>query len=409
MKFKIVTIFIALILFIAQPVNISKADLASDLLKKAQELAEKQKIKGKKLEAFILSNIITVDYEGKEQTYKFNKDITYNVYENSKVIGDGTWAIKGLTKSSIKLSGYRDIYFQIYSSKDRISTLINLKRKSDGQTNRKILKISSLNNFEEQLAKSKIKKEKKKLVKKEEEKLTEEKAAEAKKLTEKKVAEAKKLLLLSPEKKLEIAQQFLENVKTFVKLYPDEFDTIKIFEFILATRPIIEGTLDDKLKEDLKLFIEFTNKSKQFVKYQDEIEKNIKNGLSHKKAVVAVKKEEKKEVIKKEERKEEKINKSNIKNKNDLSKYLIENGLVYINNDGSTAKFIFFQNGKGTHQNRIKKIGITWKVENKNIFRWQDTEFLKRGIGFASVTLDFDSDLINMVLSDGAKYMFKIK
>ena len=292
MKFKIVTIFIALILFIAQPVNISKADLASDLLKKAQELAEKQKIKGKKLEAFILSNIITVDYEGKEQTYKFNKDITYNVYENSKVIGDGTWAIKGLTKSSIKLSGYRDIYFQIYSAKDRISTLTNLKKKNDGQTNRKILKISSLDDFEEQLANSKTKKEKKKVKK--------------------------------------------EEVKKKVK------------------------------KEEVKKKVK-----------KEEIRKNISV--------------------------------ADINNKNDLSKYLIENGLVYINNDGSTAKFIFFQNGKGTHQNRIKKIGITWKVENKNIFRWQDTEFLKRGIGFASVTLDFDSDLINMVLSDGAKYMFKIK
>ena len=165
MRFKIGTIFIALIFFIVQPVNISKADLAGDLLKKAQELAEKQKIKGKKLEAFILSNIITVDYEGKKQTYKFNKDITYNVYENSKVIGDGTWAIKGLTKSSIKLSGYRDIYFQIYSAKDRISTLTNLKRKSDGQTNRKILKISSLDDFEKQLANPKTKKEKKKVEK----------------------------------------------------------------------------------------------------------------------------------------------------------------------------------------------------------------------------------------------------
>jgi len=61
------------------------------------------------------------------------------------------------------------------------------------------------------------------------------------------------LASIPPEKKLEIAQQFLENVKTFVKLYPDEFDTIKIFEFILATRPIVEGTLDDKLKEDLAI------------------------------------------------------------------------------------------------------------------------------------------------------------
>ena len=113
-------------LIITQPV---KADLASDILKKAQQLADKKKINGKKLEAFILSNTITVDYEGKEQTYKFNKDITYEVYENTKIIGDGTWAIKGLSKSSIKLSGYRDIYFQIYSTKDRISTLTNIKKK----------------------------------------------------------------------------------------------------------------------------------------------------------------------------------------------------------------------------------------------------------------------------------------
>ena len=160
MNSKIVTIFIALIFFIAQPVNISKADLASDLLKKAQELAEKKKIKGKKLEAFILSNIIIVDYEGKEQTYKFNKDITYEVYENGKVIGDGTWTIKGLTKSSIKLSGYRDIYFQIYSAKDKISTLTNLKKKNDGQTNRKILRIVSSNDFEEQFAQIELEKQK---------------------------------------------------------------------------------------------------------------------------------------------------------------------------------------------------------------------------------------------------------
>ena len=104
---------LGLILFVVQPANVLKADLASDILKKTQELAEKQKIKGKKLKEFILNNVITVDYEGKEQTYKFNKDITYEVYEDGKVIDDGTWAIKGLTKSSIKLTGYRDIYFKI--------------------------------------------------------------------------------------------------------------------------------------------------------------------------------------------------------------------------------------------------------------------------------------------------------
>ena len=160
MKFKNIIFFIVFSLFVVQSANVLKADLASDILKKAQELAEKQKIKGKKLEEFILNNVITVDYESKEQTYKFNKDITYEVYEDGKVIGDGTWAIKGLTKSSIKLTGYRDIYFQIYKAKDRISTLANLKKKNDEQTNRKILRIASPNDFEEQLAQIELEKQK---------------------------------------------------------------------------------------------------------------------------------------------------------------------------------------------------------------------------------------------------------
>ena len=155
MKFKTIILFIALGLFVVQPANVLKADSVSDILGKTlgkgKELIGKQKIKGKKLKAFILNNVITVDYEGKKQSYKFNKN-TYEVYEDGKIVGDGTWAIKGLTKSSIKLSGYRDIYFQIYKAKDRISTLTNLKKDNDEQTNRKILGIASPTDFEKQLA-----------------------------------------------------------------------------------------------------------------------------------------------------------------------------------------------------------------------------------------------------------------
>ena len=61
-------------------------------------------------------------------------------------------AIKGLTKSSIKLTGHQVFYIQIYKDKERISTLTNLKKKNDSQTNRKILKISSSSDFEKQLA-----------------------------------------------------------------------------------------------------------------------------------------------------------------------------------------------------------------------------------------------------------------
>ena len=87
MKFKTIILFIALSLFVVQPANVLKAVSVSDVLGKAQELAGKQKIKGKKLEKFILNNVITIDYEGKKQSYKFNKDTTYEVYEGKKVVG----------------------------------------------------------------------------------------------------------------------------------------------------------------------------------------------------------------------------------------------------------------------------------------------------------------------------------
>ena len=102
----------------------------------------------------------------------------------------------------------------------------------------------------------------------EEKRIADEKEAEEKRIVEQKAAEEKKLSLIPDEIDLEFSQQFLENVKAFIKLYPDEFDIIKVFEFILITKPIVDGNLDDNLKEDLKLFIEFTNSSDQFVKYR---------------------------------------------------------------------------------------------------------------------------------------------
>ena len=111
-----------------------------------------------------------------------------------------------------------------------------------------------------------------------EKRIADEKATEEKRIAkEKKIAKEirdKKLSLIPPETELEVAQQFLENIKAFIKLYPNEFDTIKVFEFILITKPIKDGNLNFKLKEDLKLFVEFTNKSSLFMKFQDEIKKD---------------------------------------------------------------------------------------------------------------------------------------
>ena len=110
-----------------------------------------------------------------------------------------------------------------------------------------------------------------------EKRIADEKAAKEKRIAkEKKIAKEirdKKLSLIPPETELEVAQQFLENIKAFIKLYPNEFDTIKVFEFILITKPIKDGNLNFKLKEDLKLFVEFTKTSDKFFKYSDNIEK----------------------------------------------------------------------------------------------------------------------------------------
>ena len=116
-----------------------------------------------------------------------------------------------------------------------------------------------------------------------EKRIADKKAAKEKRIADKKAAKEKRiakeirdkeLSLIPPETELEVAQQFLENIKAFIKLYPNEFDTIKVFEFILITKPIKDGNLNFKLKEDLKLFVEFTNKSNLFMKFQDEIEKD---------------------------------------------------------------------------------------------------------------------------------------
>jgi len=234
---------LGLILFVVQPANVLKADLASDILKKTQELAEKQKIKGKKLNEFITNNVITVDYEGEERSYKFNTDITYEVYVGGKIAEEGTWAIKGLTMSSIKLTGHQDIYIQIYKNKERISSLTNLKKKNDSQTNRKILKISSSSNFEKQLAqiepeepkalKQKKKEEKQKTLEQKKKELEERKQrlAEKRKALEQK--KEKKQTNEQKEEKKQISKQKKKRTsEQFVALQNSKYITFDEFKYL---------------------------------------------------------------------------------------------------------------------------------------------------------------------------------
>ena len=184
--------------------------------------APKKKSTGKPLKAeelvsFILNNVITIDYDGKKESYKFEKvkrtdcqnylkpdssscdDFNYEVHEGTKLAGKGTWTSdkmnvskfsnlnKRLRKNSIKLTGYKHIYFQVYKKLDRVSTYAWTpgvyedpnKNKKDEQINREILNITSSKNFENQLEQIE------RVKKAEEERIAKEKKAEE----EKRIAE----------------------------------------------------------------------------------------------------------------------------------------------------------------------------------------------------------------------------
>ena len=134
---------------------------------------------------------------------------------------------------------------------------------------------------EKKLAKEKAAKEKlakeKRLA---EEKAAKEKLAKEKKLAEEKVAKEKiekKLSLIPVETDMKKGQNFLNNLQEFIKFYPDEFDIVKISEFFILTKPILDGKFNFKLEQDLKLLKEFTNNSEKFVNYNQEIIKNKNN------------------------------------------------------------------------------------------------------------------------------------
>jgi hypothetical protein len=298
MKFKIVTIFIALIFFIAQPVNISKADLASDLLKIAGEASEKnkkelakwglksskdiKKLKSKEIKLLFNGNVlegILNDNQNKGKTEEvYYKDGTYKgIVLGKKETAE--WYVKE-GKLCYK-SGFTGCS-KVYKSK---SEPVVYFLKVQGIIFTKFTKVTSIEEVEKikkaakekKLAEEKAAKEKKLAEEKaaKEKKLAEEKAAKEKKLAEEKIANEKlekKLLLLPGQTDLEKAQNFLNSIKGFVKLFPDEFDIIKISEFLISTKPISDGNLDAELKDNLEIFKEFANSSSEFVKYYKNLE-----------------------------------------------------------------------------------------------------------------------------------------
>ena len=109
----------------------------------------------------------------------------------------------------------------------------------------------------------------------EEKRIADEKAAEEKRIVEeKKSAEElieRKLSLFSEQTEIEKAQDFLKNAKSFLKLYPDELDIITTTEYIIATKPIIDGNINEELNVYLTEFRNYLKTSVIYEEYENEI------------------------------------------------------------------------------------------------------------------------------------------
>ena len=155
----------------------------------------------KKLASLLLDNVITINYDGKEESYIFSKkdlgevcngarcwEHIYEVREGPKMVGKGTWVYskmsqfspgsddtstyqnesdlskfanlnKKLSKNSIKMSGSRNMYLQVYKKLDGVSTYAWLpgefedpkKNKKDDKINRAIVDITPTKDFDKRI------------------------------------------------------------------------------------------------------------------------------------------------------------------------------------------------------------------------------------------------------------------
>jgi hypothetical protein len=299
---KILIIFI-IPLSIIQPV---KADLASDILKAAQEGAKKnkkelakwglksskdiKKLKSKEIKSLISGKVLEGTYNDNQKKGKtveeYNEDGTYR----GSVLGKSETA-KWYVKEGKLCYKEFNTCAKVYKSK---SEPIVYYLKQQGIIYTKFTKVSSIEELkklrkaekEQKLAKEKVAKEKAA----KEEKIAKEKAAKEEKIAkekaakEEKIAEEilqKKLKLIPKKSDIEIAQQFLKDVKNFIDLNPDELDILEISEFFITLKSLDDNNFDEKMQNDLLLFKKYLNTSAKFVTFndllkKDKIDKNLK-------------------------------------------------------------------------------------------------------------------------------------
>ena len=84
----------------------------------------------------------------------------------------------------------------------------------------------------------------------------------------------KKLALIPLETDLEKAKTFIKNVQEFIKIYRNEFDIIKISEFFIVTKEVLNGNINQEIKDIRQLLVmsELSEKALADNIYQIKIE-----------------------------------------------------------------------------------------------------------------------------------------
>ena len=186
--------------------------------------------------------------------------------------------LKIRNKATLDFTGFnedKDIKFyknKFYSNKELIA-----QKKTEEEKKKKELiaqkKTEEEKKKKELLAQKKAEEEKKK------KELLAQKKAEEKRIVEEKIKEKelnKKHALIPQETDLQKAQAFIENVQAFIKIYRNEFDIIKISEFFIATKEVLNGNINQEIKNNLDSFKEYTDTSNKFRDYEIKYYKEVR-------------------------------------------------------------------------------------------------------------------------------------
>jgi hypothetical protein len=186
--------------------------------------------------------------------------------------------LKIRNKATLDFTGFnedKDIKFyknKFYSNKE----LIAQKKTEEEKKKKELLaqkKAEEEKKKKELLAQKKAEEEKKK------KELLAQKKAEEKRIVEEKIKEKelnKKHALIPQETDLQKAQAFIENVQAFIKIYRNEFDIIKISEFFIATKEVLNGNINQEIKNNLDSFKEYTDTSNKFRDYEIKYYKEVR-------------------------------------------------------------------------------------------------------------------------------------